>query len=199
MGEAHVADIGRQLLGQLAIGQPFVAALAPPRAEMDLVDRHRRAQRVDARRRRARARQSCLVEDDGGRLRPHLGGKCHRIGFQRQHAGPAADDLEFVVVAGAWRAGRTIPNSRLPRTRIAWRRAVPEIEVADHADAPGVGREHHERDAIDAFERHRMRAELVVEAQMGAFAEQIKIEIGQDRRKAIGVFEIDDVVAEARA
>ena len=28
MGEAHVARIGRQLLGQLAIGEPFVAVLA---------------------------------------------------------------------------------------------------------------------------------------------------------------------------
>src|SRR5271154_7549475 len=43
MGEAEIAHIGRQLLGQLAIAQPFIVALAPPRAEMDLVDRHRRA------------------------------------------------------------------------------------------------------------------------------------------------------------
>ncbi len=46
---------------------------------------------------------------------------------------------------------------------------------------------------------HRMRAELVVEALMGALAEQIEIEIGQDRRKAVGVLELDDIVAERRA
>ena len=44
-----------------------------------------------------------------------------------------------------------------------------------------------------------MRAELVVEPLMGAFAEQIEIEIAQDRRKAVGVVEIDDVVAEPGA
>ena len=34
---------------------------------------------------------------------------------------------------------------------------------------------------------------------MGAFAEQVKVEVAQDRRKAVGVIEFDDVVAEARA
>ena len=48
MREAEIPHIGRKLLGQLTIGQPFIVALAPPRAEMDLVDRDRRAQRVQA-------------------------------------------------------------------------------------------------------------------------------------------------------
>ena len=61
------------------------------------------------------------------------------------------------------------------------------------------GREHHEGHAGNAVQRHRMRAELVVDALMGAFAEQIEIEIGQDRRKAIGIVEIDHGVAEAGA
>ena len=34
---------------------------------------------------------------------------------------------------------------------------------------------------------------------MRAFAEQMQIEIGQDRRKAVGVLELDLAVAEARA
>jgi hypothetical protein len=34
---------------------------------------------------------------------------------------------------------------------------------------------------------------------MGAFTQQIEIEIGQDRRKAIGIVEIDDGLAESRA
>src|SRR5712691_11661618 len=47
MGETEIAGITRKLLGQIAIAQPLIVALAPPRAEMDFVDRHRRAQRVD--------------------------------------------------------------------------------------------------------------------------------------------------------
>ncbi len=48
MGEAHVGGIIGQLLRQFAIGEPARAfiRIAPPRAEMHLVDRHRRRQRV---------------------------------------------------------------------------------------------------------------------------------------------------------
>ena len=62
-----------------------------------------------------------------------------------------------------------------------------------------VGREQDEADALDALAGHRMRAELVIEALMRAFAEQIEIEVAQDRRKAVRVLELDGVVAEARA
>ena len=43
MGEAEIAGIARKLFGEIAVGQPLIVALAPPRAEMDFVDRHRRA------------------------------------------------------------------------------------------------------------------------------------------------------------
>jgi hypothetical protein len=38
-------------------------------------------------------------------------------------------------------------------------------------------------------------AQFVVEPLMGAFAEQIEIEIGQDRREAVGIVKLDDIVA----
>ena len=106
-----------------------------------------------------------------------------------------SDDLELVVVAGLGVrdeqfpiAGAAHPHGMSP--------PVPEIEIADHGHAPCIRRQHDEADAVDAFEPHRMRAELVVDALMGAFAEQIEIEIGQDRREAVGILELDDVVAE---
>ena len=198
MREAEIAHIGRKLLGQFAIGQPFIVALAPPRAEMDLVDRDRRTQGVQARRRRARARQFGFVEDDRGGLGPHLGGKGERIGFQRQMLAVRLDDLELVVIADAG-----LRNEQLPIADAAHAHRmpppVPEIEIADDADALGVRRQHHEGHAVDAVQRHRMRAELVVDPLMGAFAEQMEIEVGQDRRKAVGVVQLDDVVAEAGA
>jgi len=70
---------------------------------------------------------------------------------------------------------------------------VPEIEIADHADGLGIRRQHHERHAIDAIERHRMRAELVVDSPVGAFAQQIEIEVAEHGREAVGIVEIDDV------
>ncbi len=47
MGEAEIAGIARKLLGEFAIGQPLVVALAPPRPEVNLIDRHRCVKRVD--------------------------------------------------------------------------------------------------------------------------------------------------------
>ena len=44
-----------------------------------------------------------------------------------------------------------------------------------------------------------MRAELVIDALVGALAEQIKIEIAQHRRETVGVVELDDIVAELGA
>jgi hypothetical protein len=44
-----------------------------------------------------------------------------------------------------------------------------------------------------------MGAELVVDPHVRAFAEQMQVEIAQDRRKAVGVVEIDDRVAEPGA
>ncbi len=76
--------------------------------------------------------------------------------------------------------------------------AVPEIEVADDADPPGIGSEHRESDARHAVDHHRMRAELLVETRVRALGEQVEIEIGQHRRKSIGVFQLDDAVAETR-
>src|SRR3954466_13589443 len=76
---------------------------------------------------------------------------------------------------------------------------IPKIEVADDADPPRIGSKYNESDPISPVERHRVRTELVVEPLMGAFAEQIEIEIAQHRREAVGVLEFDDVVAEAGA
>src|SRR4051794_23758873 len=106
-----------------------------------------------------------------------------------------SDDLELVVIAVLRMrneqfpiAGAAHPHGMAP--------PVPEVEVADHGDAPSIRRQHDEADAVDAFEPHRMRAELVIEALVGALAKQIKIEISQDRREAVGVLELDEFVTE---
>ena len=89
MGEAHVMNVGRQLLGQFTIAQPFVMALAPPRSEMHLVDRYRPVQRIDVSRRRSRARQSSLVEHDRRRARTDFGGEGRADRTSAANARPA--------------------------------------------------------------------------------------------------------------
>jgi hypothetical protein len=76
---------------------------------------------------------------------------------------------------------------------------VPKIEIADYADAPRIGREYDKGDAVYGVEHQRMRPELVIEALMGAFGEKIEVEIAQDRREAIRIFEFNDIIPELRA
>ena len=110
----------------------------------------------------------------------------------------ATDDVELVVVAGARMRDEQLPIADAAHPHRMPPR-IPEIEIADHADAPRVRRQHHEGDAVDALERHRMRAELVVDALVGALAEQIEVELAQYRREAVGIVELDHIVAEAGA
>src|SRR4051812_25077184 len=109
-----------------------------------------------------------------------------------------AGNIEFVVIAGL-----DVRYEQFPITGAAhahWMAAsVPKIEVADDADPLRVRRKHHESDAVDAIQGHGVRAEFVIEALVGAFTEEIKVEVAQHRRKTIGVVEIDDLVAKLRA
>ena len=120
----------------------------------------------------------------------------NRIRLKRQQRAGAADDLVFVFVAGA-RAGHEDLPIAIAAHAHGVAPSVPEIEVADDADALRIRRPHHESHALDAVQHQGMGAELVVEAQVIAFAEEIQVEIGQNRREAVGVFQLDLVVAEA--
>ena len=147
--------------------------------------------------RRLRPRQLRAVDHDRRGEGTHLAAEADRIGLQQQLA-RACDDLVFVFVAGRGAGHEDFPVAVAAHAH-GVAAAVPEIEIADDADAPRVRCPDHEGDAADAVHLHRMRAELVVERQMIAFAEQIEIEIGEHRRKAIGVLQLDLAVAEARA
>ena len=50
MGEAHVGDIGDQLVGQLVLGQEAAVVARAARAEMHLVDRDRLRRAIASRR-----------------------------------------------------------------------------------------------------------------------------------------------------
>ena len=105
-------------------------------------------------------------------------------------------NVELVAVAGAGVRHEQFPIADAAHPHRMSQR-IPEIEIADHADGLGVRRQHHERDAVHAIERHRMRAELLVDPPVGAFAQQIEIEVAEHGREAVGIVEIDDVFAEA--
>ena len=107
--------------------------------------------------------------------------------------------ISYLYLVAGLAPGTKISQKPLPRTRMAWRRPSQKLKSPTTLTRLAVGREHREGDAGHAVEHHRMRAELLVEMQMRAFAQQVEIEIGQDRRKAIGVFDLDLPFAVARA
>src|SRR6202023_3176631 len=76
--------------------------------------------------------------------------------------------------------------------------AVPEVEITDDAYPPGIRRKHRERHPRHLLKREGMRPELVVELQVRAFAKQMEIDVGEDGRKTIGIFQFLDMVAETR-
>src|SRR6266568_1298198 len=127
VGEAEIVGITRKLFGEIAISQPFIIALAPPRAQMDFVNRHWRAQRIDVGRRRTWMRQPGLVENDGRSFRANFRGKGKRIGLQRQMLALWADHIEFVMVARGGVGHEQLPISDT-RTRIGCRRGFQKLK-----------------------------------------------------------------------
>ena len=69
--------------------------------------------------------------------------------------------------------------------------SVPAVEVADDADAGGVGGPDGEMDALGRTDRHRVRAELVVDARVIAFAEQVQVVVGDHPAEAVGIVDVD--------
>ena len=75
---------------------------------------------------------------------------------------------------------------------------VPVVEVADDADAGGVGGPDGEVHALGRADRHRVRAELVVDAGVVAFAEEVEVVVGDDAAVAIRIVDLGDVAAGIR-
>ena len=161
MREAHRGDIGRQLFGEFPISQPAVGhvRISSPRAEMDLIDRHRSIIAVDPRGGRRDRRERRRVDDHRGGEWAHLRRKGVRVRLDPQSP-IGAKKLELVFLAG-----RHVSNKDFPKPVAAHPHgmpaAIPEVPVADNADAAGIGCEHAEGNAGNSLVHHRMGAELV--------------------------------------
>ena len=135
MGEAHVDDIGDQLVGQLVPGQEPAVVAALPGAGMHLVDRHRLAARDrpcarwrDAPRRSIRWPVG-RRRDRGGRRAAVPSAKAKGSAFSGRASPSGADDLVFVG-----RARRRCRERRFPRCRCrcagasTWRRPSQSLK-----------------------------------------------------------------------
>ena len=76
------------------------------------------------------------------------------------------------------------------RARIGCRRVSQSIEVADHADDIGIRRPHREANPRHALAVDQVRAHRVVALVVRAFAVKVEVEIGQQGREAVRVFDV---------
>ena len=65
--------------------------------------------------------------------------------------------------------------------------AVPGVEIADDADAGGVGCPDGEIDSFHAVDRAQLGPQPLVEAPVPPFVQQVQIVVGQQGRKCVGV------------
>ena len=186
VGEPHVFGVGDQFVGDL----PEIHLVGAPRVQMELVDRHRRAGvvRVVALRQPFIVTPGVveLVRHDRSRLRPQL----HATG-----EGIALDvdftigrlDLELVEGAGGQSRHEELPHARRAARAHRVVPAIPAVEVADDADPPRGGGPDGETDAGTSVHAPQMGAELVIYVQVGALAEQVEVEVAQQRREGVRI------------
>src|SRR5580692_625813 len=105
-----------------------------------------------------------LVEprDDRAGVRPELRAETVWVGFQRQNGILRAYDFVFVDDPFVVFRDEEFPDSGIAPGAHGIDAAVPSVEIADDADAAGVGRPHGEVHASDAFECLHMGAESSV-------------------------------------
>ncbi len=189
--EAEVLDVRGQLLGQLPVGQA-----GTPGRQVHLVDGEGRLvhrPRAPLLLPRAVAPDVVRGVHDRGGGRRRLGAPGHRVGAHRERAvGPG--DLELVQRALADARQEQLPHPRAAQRAHRMGRAVPVVEVADHAHAPGVGRPDGEAGALDALVGHRVRAQRVPQLLVPALADQVQVQLAEGGQEAVRVVDLDLVV-----
>ena len=130
------------------------------------------------------------VGDDRGGAWRLLGLLGLRIGLQRQQLAVGAVDLVFVEVARPQPRHEQLPKAARRRGgRIGMRRPSQPLKSPTTLTALRIGRPDRKGHPLDAFVLDRMGAELAVAREMVAFAEQVKVELAQNRREAVDVVE----------
>ncbi len=198
--EAEVRRVRAELLGDLAVAQEAAGRAAAPRAEMNLVDRHRLAQPVPLRSLAhpfaVRPRERALLRRDRRRRRPVLEQRTERVGLEEQLARLAAEDLVLVELAGAQLRNEQLPDAGVAAHAHRMVAAVPVVERADDAHALGVRSPNGEAGARDAVDRELVRAEEAVRVHVIAVREAREVERIDVRLERVRVVELVPRVVE---
>src|SRR4029077_7936864 len=193
MREAEIRDVVGELVCELPIRErPVVLErVAPPGADMHLVDRYRLLQWVPP----PPAVEPFLVTpamlslpDDRRVRRRHLGVERDRIGLQPQPDVPRPD-LELVLRPLVLGWYEELPDPRGAERAHRVQAPVPRVEVADDRDRPRVWRPDRERGADDALDLAHVGAEQLVQVLVAALERQVEVQLaerGEERGRIPG-------------
>ena len=121
---------------------------------------------------------------------PQLRRESVRIGFLDQVAIVPALDLELVDLALTEVRDEDLPDARPAPVAHRVTAAVPMVEIPDHADPLRIRGPHREMDAPEAGMGPQVGTEPLVIPIMRPFAEQVQIEVSQDRPECVGIDEL---------
>ena len=188
--EAEVERVVGELLRELAVGERAVVLerVAPPRAEVHLVDRHRLAVGLS----RAAAREPLVVApavlghvDDRRGLRRHLRRERERVRLQLDRA-VRLDDLELVALPRLGALDDGLPDAGVAEVRIGL--GCQSLKSPTTRDRARVRRPDGERDAVVAH----VRAEHVVQPLVPSLAREVEVDLAEDAHTAARSSSRDD-------
>ena len=112
--------------------------------------------------------------------------KPKRIALEQERAGHRLN-LKFVMRALLHARDENFPDTASDQFPHRMDAAIPEIEVANHANPTGVRRPNRKISAAFASDLAQMRAELIVEPLVIPLGEKVQIHLAHDRAIAVGI------------
>ena len=112
--------------------------------------------------------------------------KPKRIALQEERAGHRLD-LILVVRAFLHARDENFPDAASDQFPHRMDAAIPEIEIADHADASGIRRPNRKVSAAFAPDLAQMRAKLIVKPLVISLGEKVQIHLAHDRAVTVGI------------
>ena len=192
VGEAHLDDVGGELLGELEIAQARA-----PGPQMDFVRRHRGVVGIGLRARRHPVGVAPGVvgrEHHRGRGRRVLGVTGEGVCLGAPHA-IATEHGELVAGAGADVGDEQLPDATASQRTHRRAGAVPVVVIADDADTEGVGRPDGERRSADVTEDGRVGVlvgtEDGPERLVASLGDEVQIDVAERGQESIRV--VDDL------
>mmetsp|Transcript_21602 Transcript_21602/g.51265 ORF Transcript_21602/g.51265 Transcript_21602/m.51265 type:complete len:788 (+) Transcript_21602:524-2887(+) len=185
--EAEVGRVARKLLGQFVPGRELARHPAPPRRRMDLVDADWRLAPVGPLALARQLRRLGQGRDDAGRFGAQLRAPRIGVGLERQQRAAAVDDLELVQVALGRMRHEDFPDAGLVAQPHRMAPAIPVVEAADDADAPGIGRPGRKAHAAHLAMLDDMRPQTQPGPDVTPLGKGLQFVVTQLRVEGIGV------------